>query len=218
MNELVLRALKHWLRRYRYGITRVYSQQCGYVLHDAENARNSMRTVVKLIQTAGLDTEGANKGRLDQLILLDDPSFEPDLNLMPMDMDDPNFEMTALQSSQLESLSPRKSYSASSQYSVGGLIIPPSASSATGGVIGGLDLFNDRDSSAFARRQESARLLDDDDLGIEIGPDGSVQLTDRSYPEIEIQERTDLRQGRIRDDGAQGYLSEENVYNSRQLD
>lgn len=45
----------------RYGVTRVYAQQCGYVLHDAEAARNNMRTLTKLMHQAGLAPKGVHK-------------------------------------------------------------------------------------------------------------------------------------------------------------
>lgn len=47
----------------RYGVTRVYAQQCGYVLTDAEAARTGMRTVFKALKTDALDAVGGHKGR-----------------------------------------------------------------------------------------------------------------------------------------------------------
>lgn len=44
-------------------MARVYSQQCAYVLTDAEAARNNMRAVIKVIRTSALDAEGGHKGR-----------------------------------------------------------------------------------------------------------------------------------------------------------
>ena len=46
----------------RYGVARVYSQQCGYVLTDVEAARNSMRAMFKSLKTSELDEQG-HKGR-----------------------------------------------------------------------------------------------------------------------------------------------------------
>lgn len=46
-----------------YGVTRVYAQQCGYVLTDAEAARSGMRAVFKALKTDALDAAGAHKGR-----------------------------------------------------------------------------------------------------------------------------------------------------------
>jgi meiotic recombination protein REC8 len=51
------------LHSFRYGITRVYAQQCGYVLGDAEAARNSMLAMFKALKSDGLDAVGGHKGR-----------------------------------------------------------------------------------------------------------------------------------------------------------
>lgn len=47
----------------RYGVSRVYAQQCGYVLTDAEAARTGMRTVFKALKVDALDAVGGHKGR-----------------------------------------------------------------------------------------------------------------------------------------------------------
>lgn len=47
----------------RYGVTRVYSQQCGYVLNDAEAAKNNMRLMLNVMRTSALEAEGGHKGR-----------------------------------------------------------------------------------------------------------------------------------------------------------
>lgn len=51
------------LTRSRYGVARVYAQQCGYVLTDAESARNNLRAMSRVIKQAELGREGANKAR-----------------------------------------------------------------------------------------------------------------------------------------------------------
>jgi hypothetical protein len=48
----------------RYGVSRVYLQQCGYVLTDAQNAHNAMRMMLKAMKDAGLDPE-AGKARYE---------------------------------------------------------------------------------------------------------------------------------------------------------
>lgn len=78
-----------------YGLSRVYLQQCGYVLADAQNAHNAMRTMLKIIRNAGLDPE-AGKSRRDQLVLEDDPSFLPDFALLPLDYDIANLANLAI--------------------------------------------------------------------------------------------------------------------------
>ncbi|KAH8811413.1 hypothetical protein F5884DRAFT_669269 [Xylogone sp. PMI_703] len=67
-----------------YGVSRVYSQQCGYVLADAQVAQNHIRNLLnstrddKLIQDAG-----ANR---NQLILQDDPAFALDQALPALNL------------------------------------------------------------------------------------------------------------------------------------
>ena len=45
-----------------YGVSRVYSQQCGYVLADAQTAGNNIRALLKLVKANELDPE-AGKAR-----------------------------------------------------------------------------------------------------------------------------------------------------------
>lgn len=45
-----------------YGVSRVYSQQCGYVLADAQTAQSNIRALLKIVRTAQLDPE-AGKAR-----------------------------------------------------------------------------------------------------------------------------------------------------------
>lgn len=53
----------------RYGVTHVYSQQCGYVLNDAESAKNNMRMMLKVVQASALDAENSNNGRYGTVIM-----------------------------------------------------------------------------------------------------------------------------------------------------
>ena len=39
----------------RYGVSRVYDQQCSYVLSDAQNTYNSMHLVFRTFENAALD-------------------------------------------------------------------------------------------------------------------------------------------------------------------
>ncbi|KAF2272885.1 uncharacterized protein EI97DRAFT_436495 [Westerdykella ornata] len=68
-----------------YGVSRVYLEQCSYVLSDAENAHNSMRLMMKIMKNAAIDPE-AGRARPEQLILPDDPAFLPDFTLPPADL------------------------------------------------------------------------------------------------------------------------------------
>lgn len=49
---------------YRFGISRVYSQQCGFVLADAQMAQNNIKALLKVIRTAELDPN-AGEARYD---------------------------------------------------------------------------------------------------------------------------------------------------------
>lgn len=98
-----------WILTYpsRYGVTKVYSQQCGYTLMDAQNVKDRMTTMLKTIRSAGLDPEagraryvGSRKEksastailtntsyRPDQLVLPQDPTFIPELMLPGLNVD-----------------------------------------------------------------------------------------------------------------------------------
>lgn len=45
-----------------YGVSRVYYQQCDYILSDAQQAQSNMRTLLKAVRTAELDPN-AGKAR-----------------------------------------------------------------------------------------------------------------------------------------------------------
>ncbi|KAI9787884.1 MAG: hypothetical protein M1816_007370 [Peltula sp. TS41687] len=64
-----------------YGVSRVFSQQCGYVLADAQQAQLNLRALHRLISTSEIDPN-AGRARPDQLMLPDDPAFLPDLPLI----------------------------------------------------------------------------------------------------------------------------------------
>lgn len=50
------------IRACSYGVSRVYSQQCGYVLTDAQTAQSNMRALLKAMRTSALDPD-AGKAR-----------------------------------------------------------------------------------------------------------------------------------------------------------
>jgi len=50
------------IRAASYGVSRVYSQQCGYVLTDAQTAQSNMRALLKAMRTSALDPD-AGKAR-----------------------------------------------------------------------------------------------------------------------------------------------------------
>ncbi|KAF2017223.1 hypothetical protein BU24DRAFT_366858 [Aaosphaeria arxii CBS 175.79] len=121
-----------------YGVSRVYTQQCGYVLVDAERADHSMRSMVKVMKDAAIDLE-AGKTRPEQLLLQDDPSFLPELILPPLDMledlglDPPE---KARRSGETQSLTPFGSQQNVAEGTppvpLGRLIIPSSSSGGPG--------------------------------------------------------------------------------------
>lgn len=45
-----------------YGVSRIFSQQCGYVLSDAQIAQSNMRALLKAVRTSELDPN-AGKAR-----------------------------------------------------------------------------------------------------------------------------------------------------------
>ncbi|GKZ19333.1 hypothetical protein AbraIFM66951_005562 [Aspergillus brasiliensis] len=69
-----------------YGVSRVYSQQCGYTLNDAQAMHDKMRAMLKVLPGGYLDPT-AGKARPDQLILPYDPSFLPENNLPGLGLD-----------------------------------------------------------------------------------------------------------------------------------
>lgn len=50
-----------------YGVSKVYNQQCGYVLHDAQTAQNNLRAMFKIAKGNALDAD-LNVQRQDCLI------------------------------------------------------------------------------------------------------------------------------------------------------
>ncbi|MCJ1384907.1 hypothetical protein MMC17_008025 [Xylographa soralifera] len=127
-----------------YGVSRVYSQQCFYVLVDAQNAQNNMRTLLKVVKTSELDPE-AGKARPNQLVLQDDPAFLPDIDLPNLDLDLSLFENSTQGSSHRTSIMSASSHQSSrsstkdGEASILGLLIPTSDSGNAGG-IGGFQL------------------------------------------------------------------------------
>ncbi|KAF2135765.1 uncharacterized protein K452DRAFT_303302 [Aplosporella prunicola CBS 121167] len=122
-----------------YGISRVYSQQCSYILTDAQNAQTNMRAAIRAIKSVELDLEVA-QARPEQLLLEDDPTFLPDFALAPLDFDLSNLEAPSPRSEKLRSSrsGSRSSISLEEQLPagpVGGLELPTSDS--IGGDLGG---------------------------------------------------------------------------------
>ncbi|KAF2708214.1 hypothetical protein K504DRAFT_482667 [Pleomassaria siparia CBS 279.74] len=115
------------------GVSRVYLQQCGYVLSDAQTAQNSMRMMFNSMTMAGLDPE-AGKARAEQLVLQDDPSFLPDFALpLPELLAHLSIPFETPRSGDSQSLTPIGSQQPlGTPDGLGGLIIPSSSSRGLG--------------------------------------------------------------------------------------
>lgn len=113
-------------------------------------------------------------------MLQDDPNYLPDFDLMPVDLDRLDWDMTTTENSQRSTLSPHSSQQAGSaigsQYEIGGLVIPQSASSLLGGPVGGIGGFSVREDSGAGGRLDIGGL--DDDLGLAIDEDGNLLFID----------------------------------------
>ncbi|MCJ1249630.1 hypothetical protein MMC30_006856 [Trapelia coarctata] len=135
-----------------YGVSRVYSQKCVYVLLDAQAAQNNMKALLKVVRTAELDPD-AGKARPEQLVLQDDPAFLPELDLPNLDMDFSLFEVSTQGSSKRTSIMSAKSNQSSQsshqegEDSVLSLVIPSSGSGNAGG-IGGFTIAESEGTSA----------------------------------------------------------------------
>ncbi|KAF2748958.1 hypothetical protein M011DRAFT_475716 [Sporormia fimetaria CBS 119925] len=149
-----------------YGVSRVYLEQCGYVLSDAENAHTAMRMMLKVLKNADLDPN-AGKARPEQLILSDDPSFLPDLVLPPLelfaDLDAAHLKPLCFDSSQTYTPYASQSDVNSPGNAVGGLIIPESSSLVPGDFqIGGEDEFGSGgDAGVMLGREEAVVPLEE---------------------------------------------------------
>ncbi|KAG9185180.1 hypothetical protein G6011_07724 [Alternaria panax] len=120
-----------------YGVSRVYLQQCGYILSDAEHAHNTLRVMLRTVKTTALDPN-AGKARPEQLIFEDDPSFLPEFALPLPDLLselDHNFNLDIARSGDSQSLTPfgsQRSLSSSHADVLGGIILPTSSPVAAG--------------------------------------------------------------------------------------
>lgn len=102
-------------------------------------------------------------------MLQDDPNFAPDLDFVEADLEMLNNNLMAETQQFSQSPNGSRSLTNASQQSIGGLMIPTSNNSFGGGPVGGLDLFGVRGDSGHGTAKSPARLLDDDDLGLDLG-------------------------------------------------
>ncbi|KAI9892483.1 MAG: hypothetical protein M1814_001440 [Vezdaea aestivalis] len=76
-----------------FGLSKVYNQQCSYVLQDAQAAQSLVKQLMKQVGTSFLDVN-AGKARPDQLVLQYDPGFIP--GIAAFDFDLLNLELSSL--------------------------------------------------------------------------------------------------------------------------
>lgn len=129
----------------------------------------------------------------DQLVLQEDPNFLPDFDLLPVDLDQLNFDVSTLAEDSLRStLSPHNSQISLSSQPIGGLPIRGVSSSAGGGSIAGGRAVSARDGSGFRARAEPDVMLEDDFF--EVALDGTMLFSDARQPvgPVAGADRTDL--------------------------
>ncbi|KAL6826179.1 Rec8 like domain-containing protein [Trichoderma camerunense] len=68
-----------------YGVSRVFAQQCSYVLTDAEKTQSDMVTFFRIIRTSETDPR-AGKTKRQNIVLEDDPGFDPLAALPNLDL------------------------------------------------------------------------------------------------------------------------------------
>ncbi|KAJ9420531.1 Rec8 like protein-domain-containing protein [Fusarium oxysporum] len=68
-----------------YGVSRVYAQQCRYMLSDAEKTQSDMMTFFRVMDTSETDPN-AGKSKRHQITLQDDPSFDPLSTIPKLDL------------------------------------------------------------------------------------------------------------------------------------
>lgn len=107
-------------------------------------------------------------------------------------MPDPHMLIANLnEDTQVFSQSPAgdRSLTNASQQSIGGLMIPTSNNSFVGGPVGGFDLFSVHGDSGPGTTKVPAQLLDEDDLGLDLG-------LDMDMPDVESSVNPSIRQPR----------------------
>ncbi|PGH07450.1 hypothetical protein GX51_01751 [Blastomyces parvus] len=156
-----------------YGVSRVYNQQCGYALMDAQAMRDKMQVMFREIRSTGLDPD-AGKAKPSQLVLPDDPTFIPDLMLPGL-----NVDLSALDISS-DIGSPRKSSllssvlapsSKSSQFSDGQLHLNISSSDIGGHGAGVSGFPSDIGSSVRKEAQFELPAAFAEESGVLLQPD-----------------------------------------------
>ncbi|KAL8908094.1 MAG: hypothetical protein Q9171_005588 [Xanthocarpia ochracea] len=177
-----------------YGVSRVYLQQCGYTLSDAQTIQTNLKMLSKVLRTASLDPN-AGKARPDQLVLEDDPAFVPDMILPGLDIDLANLDVStdasSKRSSTLSALSHRSSLSSQhgNEDSMLGLVIPSSENGGLGDFGGFVIPSSDRASvRPSAAGGDLLREAEDDfnfDPGFIFDNDGNLIPTADDDPQLQ---------------------------------
>ncbi|KAJ5657518.1 uncharacterized protein N7484_001167 [Penicillium longicatenatum] len=104
-----------------FGVSRVYQEQCGYALLDAQSMHDKMVSTLEILPGGGLDPF-AGKTKPSNLLLPYDPTFLPETNLPGLNIDfnilDLMNDESSSQWSSLWSKSPAGSQSSASRLSV----------------------------------------------------------------------------------------------------
>ncbi|KAG5922365.1 hypothetical protein E4U61_005358 [Claviceps capensis] len=186
-----------------YGVSRVFSHQCNYVLSDAEKTQSDMMTFFRSMNTSEIDPK-AGKAKRQQIMLQDDPQFDPlamiprldamlaheaRSHLMPTQESGPNFS----QLSPLD-LSAVSSMCTSRRSSMVGLDLPPSSHSVGSYQLPGNLCHSSPFNKAFheAGAMQDSRPFDDHDtdldsihgMGLEFDADGNLVNTMDAEPEL----------------------------------
>ncbi|KAI4848669.1 hypothetical protein E4T44_03805 [Aureobasidium sp. EXF-8845] len=173
-----------------YGVSRVYGEQCNFVLKDAQVEQNKIRTLLRSLHAAPIELDGKHKVKPIQLLLEDDPNFIPEL-AWGIDFD-PFHDVLGFTSGEGSSprsslLSPHAAVSSAlgSEHHMDpalDLIIPGSSSVGGGGFglgLGGTSLGGSDHNRGYSHSLVGAneeRLLPDIDLGLDFEND--VNLVD----------------------------------------
>ncbi|TLD06955.1 hypothetical protein PgNI_10721 [Pyricularia grisea] len=175
-----------------YGVSRVYQQQCQYVLGDAEKFQINMRGLLRVLNSGTLDPN-AGRAKKKQLMIQDDPEFHISnfLDLPPLDLDElGNLRPTAFESQFTNKYSQLSPFSSQQRSSSGRDSLPMDFGAASFfGSQFGPDPFGG-DSSVqkphagvdmFAQEELPLRL-EDFDAGFTIDADGNIH----EHPEPEL--------------------------------
>jgi meiotic recombination protein REC8, fungi type len=108
-------------------------------------------------------------------MLPDDPNFLPDFDLMPIDLNQLNFDVTtAAGESQHSAFSPHNS-----QTTIQGINAPGRSSSLIGGPVGGIGgSFGVRGDFGAGRAANAGPFLLEDDLGMQVDDAGNIDFLD----------------------------------------